>query len=156
MYEFRFSTDVLNPDTFLYNTGPIEARDSENFNRRPTYSVTEVRGGVRRKLGTGLASPPCNIGPRSTPVPRSPGQRLRREADVGLSRCSTTARNTITGTVTGTDTRRSSRSSTFMAGRRCSTSAVTGAVFAELLAGTYWVLAEDGSAVRRVDTSAES
>ena len=84
MYEFRFSTDVLNPDTFLYNTGPIEARDSENFNRRQTYSVTEVRGGVRRELGTGLASPPCNIGPRSTPNYAGLANAAVHELDDGI------------------------------------------------------------------------
>ena len=33
-YQFRFTTQVLNPDTFLYNTGPIEAINSPNFNPR--------------------------------------------------------------------------------------------------------------------------
>src|SRR5580698_8283655 len=33
-YEFRFSTRVLDENTFLYNTGPIEAINSPNFNRR--------------------------------------------------------------------------------------------------------------------------
>jgi hypothetical protein len=67
VYEFRFATTVRHPDTFLYNTGPITALDSDTFNRPQTYTVTEVRGGRRRKLGTGLPTPPCNIGPRSTP-----------------------------------------------------------------------------------------
>src|SRR4051794_7578123 len=66
-YEFRFDTTVRNPDTFLYNTGPITALNSPTFNRRQTYTVTEVRGNQRRQLGHGLPTPPCNIGPRSTP-----------------------------------------------------------------------------------------
>ena len=43
IYDFRFKTTVVNPNTFLYNTGPIASLDSPNFNRRQTYSVTEFR-----------------------------------------------------------------------------------------------------------------
>ena len=62
-YEFRFHTTVRDPDTFLYNVGPIESLSSPNWNRVQTYSVS-VNG---RSLGSGLACPPCNIGPLSTP-----------------------------------------------------------------------------------------
>src|SRR5580693_7493732 len=62
-YQFRFQTTVRDTDTFLYNTGPIESLSSANWNRVQTYSVS-VNGG---SLGSGLASPPCNIGPLSTP-----------------------------------------------------------------------------------------
>ena len=68
LYEFRFETTVVNPNTFLYNTGPIASLDDPNFNRRQKYSVTEVRKGrLPRKLGDNLPCPPCNIGVRSTP-----------------------------------------------------------------------------------------
>jgi hypothetical protein len=71
-YQFRFETQITNPNTFLYNTGPITALDSATWNRRQRYKVTKVtrrRGREPRSkvLGSGLASPPCNIGPRSTP-----------------------------------------------------------------------------------------
>jgi len=67
-YQFRFTTKVANKDTFLYNTGPIESLSSPNWNRRQTYTVTRVtEQGHTRVLGTGLACPPCNIGPLSTP-----------------------------------------------------------------------------------------
>ncbi len=66
-YQFEFTTQVSNPDTFLYNTGPISAIDSPNWNRRQFYSVTRVDRSRRRVLATGLACPPCNIGPSSTP-----------------------------------------------------------------------------------------
>jgi hypothetical protein len=62
-YQFRFSTTVRDPDTFLYNVGPIESLNSPNWNRVQTYSVS-VNGS---SLGSGLACPPCNIGPLSTP-----------------------------------------------------------------------------------------
>ena len=34
-YEFRFTTTVVNPDSFLYNTGPIDALDSPNVQPAP-------------------------------------------------------------------------------------------------------------------------
>ena len=67
-YRFEFTTTVTDKDTFLYNTGPIEKLDSPNWNRRQTYSVTRVDAdGRSAELGHGLACPPCNIGPLSTP-----------------------------------------------------------------------------------------
>jgi len=66
-YQFEFTTEVRNPDTFLYNTGPITAIDSPNWNRRQFYSVTRVDRWRQRVLATQLACPPCNIGPSSTP-----------------------------------------------------------------------------------------
>jgi hypothetical protein len=66
-YEFEFETEVRNPNTFLYNTGPIESIGSANWNRRQFYSVTRVKGGKRKVLASHLACPPCNIGPASTP-----------------------------------------------------------------------------------------
>ena len=66
-YQFRFSTQVREPATFLYNTGPIEALNSPNWNRRQFFDVSVVSGRSHRTLGTGLPCPPCNIGPLSTP-----------------------------------------------------------------------------------------
>jgi hypothetical protein len=66
-YQFRFRTTVRDPDTFLYNTGPIESLGSPNWNRVQTYDVGVVKGGSFGNLGRGLPCPPCNIGPLSTP-----------------------------------------------------------------------------------------
>ena len=68
IYTFRFTTTVRNPNTFLYNTGPISSPTDPNWNRRQTYTVsrTDARN-VTTVLGTGLTCPPCNIGPLSTP-----------------------------------------------------------------------------------------
>src|SRR5579862_3766063 len=41
-YQFRFSTKVQDPGTFLYNIGPIQSLSSPNWNRRQTYEVTAV------------------------------------------------------------------------------------------------------------------
>ena len=66
-YLFRFHTEVRNPNTFLYNTGQITSLDSPTWNRRQFYSVTVFKGDDETVLARDLASPPCNIGPRSTP-----------------------------------------------------------------------------------------
>lgn len=76
-YEFRFTTEMRNPNTFLYNVGTITSLDDHHFNRRQFYSVTKVLGHPGKNgdhkahkskvLAEKLASPPCNIGPASTP-----------------------------------------------------------------------------------------
>jgi len=68
VYQFEFSTQVRNPNTFLYNTGPIKSLDDQNWNRRQFYDVTRVdRRNGSTVVGRNIPSPPCNIGPRSTP-----------------------------------------------------------------------------------------
>src|SRR5215470_3981963 len=73
-YQFQFTTTLRNPNTFLYNTGPITSLDSPTWNRRQFYSVSRIDSGGPKNaqahatvLGNNLACPPCNIGPRSTP-----------------------------------------------------------------------------------------
>src|SRR6516164_5773280 len=41
-YQFEFTTQITNPNTFLYNTGPITSLNSPNWNRQQFYSVTRV------------------------------------------------------------------------------------------------------------------
>ena len=71
IYQFTFENQVVNPDTFLYNTGPIASLSDPHFNRRQKFTVVRIdtKGDDARTtvLGTDLASPPCNIGPLSTP-----------------------------------------------------------------------------------------
>jgi|SRR5579875_258226 len=66
-YQFKFHVHVRDPDTFLYNVGPITSIDSTNWNRYQTYSVHRIEGGKTTVLADGLMVPPCNIGPLSTP-----------------------------------------------------------------------------------------
>lgn len=67
-YQFRFTTRMRTPGSFLYNTGPILTLDSPNWNRFQTYTLTRVDGqGRSTVLGRDLTCPPCNIGPLSTP-----------------------------------------------------------------------------------------
>src|SRR6516162_11150973 len=67
VYEFRFKTRIQNRRTFLYNTGPIASLDDPSFNIRQTYSVTRIDRRGRHVLGSNLATPPVNVGLRSTP-----------------------------------------------------------------------------------------
>ena len=66
-YQFRFQTVLGDPDTFLYNTGPITSLNSPNWNSKQFYTVSRVQKGQRQVLASGLSCPPCNIGPLSTP-----------------------------------------------------------------------------------------
>ena len=71
-YQFRFETRNTNPNTFLYNTGPITALDSQTLNRRQRFTVTKVtrrrgRNPRSEELARNLSAPPYNVGPRSTP-----------------------------------------------------------------------------------------
>jgi Domain of unknown function (DUF4331) len=69
-YQFRFETQIQNPNTFLYNTGPITSLNDPDFNLRQTYQVRRITRGAgppTAVLGTDIPTPPVNIGPRSTP-----------------------------------------------------------------------------------------
>jgi Domain of unknown function (DUF4331) len=66
-YQFRFRSGYTNPNTFLYNTGPIMSLNDKNLNFRQYYSVTRVAGKQSKSLGDNFQVAPANIGPRSTP-----------------------------------------------------------------------------------------
>ncbi|HEY5358874.1 MAG TPA: DUF4331 domain-containing protein [Streptosporangiaceae bacterium] len=66
-YQFRFTTKLQTPSSFLYNTGPISSLSDSTWNSKQFYSVTRCDSGGTHPLGTRLACPPCNIGPLSTP-----------------------------------------------------------------------------------------
>ena len=78
-YQFRFGTTYQNPNTFLYNTGPITSLTDATWNKRQHYSVSVIHSKSKGKkqshasdgkgkiLGQKLACPPCNVGPRSIP-----------------------------------------------------------------------------------------
>ena len=67
-YQFTFTTTYQDPDTFLYNTGPIASLTDSHWNRRQTYTVAKAIGAAPAvTIGTGLTCPPCNVGPASTP-----------------------------------------------------------------------------------------
>lgn len=69
-FEFDFRTELTNPDSFLYATGPITALEGDGaaaWNLRQFYTLSVVKDGVREVLGQDLVVPPNNVGPRTTP-----------------------------------------------------------------------------------------
>jgi hypothetical protein len=72
-YNFKFKTETVDANTFLYNTStikppPLGSTAYANFNRPQFYYVSLVDAkGKAQVLQAGLPCPPCNIGPRSTP-----------------------------------------------------------------------------------------
>jgi Domain of unknown function (DUF4331) len=66
-YQFKFTTEYTDPNTFLYNTGVITSLTSSSWNVRQFYSVTKIQHGTSHVLASRLACPPVNVGVRSTP-----------------------------------------------------------------------------------------
>ncbi len=79
VYQFRFTSKVVNPDIVLDMAAPnkvltgkgglgINSLDDPDYNIVQTYSVTRVeKGGKPKVLAEGLIVPPANIGARTTP-----------------------------------------------------------------------------------------
>jgi hypothetical protein len=84
-FQWRFTTEVRNPATFLYNTGPVTSLDSANLNVRQFYRLTRIDGprrtGTVTELSGRLPVPPPNIGPRSTPNYGSLGGGIQQLAN---------------------------------------------------------------------------
>ncbi|MEO8850507.1 MAG: DUF4331 domain-containing protein [Allobranchiibius sp.] len=75
-YQFSFKTTVRNPESFLYNTGPIASPTDKTWNRPQTFTVKRVDlkpppkyipSTLSGVLGSNLTCPPVNVGIRSTP-----------------------------------------------------------------------------------------
>ncbi len=74
-YTLTSRTEVQNPDTFLYNTGPITTLNDADWNRRQFITVTETwEAGAQPKktprvnrLVRNQLTAPVNIGSKSTP-----------------------------------------------------------------------------------------
>ncbi len=66
-YDFQFKTTVKNPNTFLYNTGPITKLDDSTWNSAQTYTVTRTKNGTSTVLGSNLTMPPDYVGNKSVP-----------------------------------------------------------------------------------------
>ena len=88
-FQWRFTTERRNPDTFLYNTGPVTSIDDPDLNVRQFYSLTRVDGPRRighaaTLLSGRLPVPPPNIGPRSTPNYGSLAGGVQQVPPVGM------------------------------------------------------------------------
>src|SRR5436190_12912569 len=67
VFEFRFSTLVTDPDTFLYNTGPVTSLSDKTLNRRQFYTLTRKSSSGTKTLAKNAPVVPCFVGPRSMP-----------------------------------------------------------------------------------------
>jgi hypothetical protein len=65
-FQFRFRTTVADPNTFLYNNGPIATAGEPPQNVSQVYSVQRIDDAGATMLTTDAQTPPVNIGPRST------------------------------------------------------------------------------------------
>ncbi|MEQ1757728.1 MAG: DUF4331 domain-containing protein [Vicinamibacterales bacterium] len=70
-YQFRFTSQVRNPGTFLYNTGQVTSLDDPDLNVRQLMTVNEVQGrrrsGTLNTLGANIPVMPANVGRNSMP-----------------------------------------------------------------------------------------
>jgi hypothetical protein len=66
VYQFKFKTQVQNPNTFLYNTGAISSLSDPNFNVQQTYTVTRVDANGSTVIADNVPTPPDNVGFQST------------------------------------------------------------------------------------------
>jgi hypothetical protein len=70
-FEFAFHTTRQNPNTFLYNTGPVSSLTDPDLNVRQTWTLTRIEVGAggaetRALLGSGPVAP-AYVGPVSMP-----------------------------------------------------------------------------------------
>jgi hypothetical protein len=67
-YTLSSRVEVQNPNTFLYNTGPMTRLNDADWNRRQFITVTETwESGEKTKLVNDRLTAPVNIGSKSTP-----------------------------------------------------------------------------------------
>lgn len=66
-YDFRFSTATRNPNTFLYNTGPVTSIDDPNLNVMQTYTVVRSDHMSVDTIVHGAPVAPYNVGKNSFP-----------------------------------------------------------------------------------------
>jgi hypothetical protein len=66
-FRFNFTTTTKNPNVPLYNTGPIDSLDSDNWNIVQRYTIKKITAGGTQQLPFEGIVPPVNIGPTSTP-----------------------------------------------------------------------------------------
>ena len=71
IFRYQFKTTTVNPNTFLYNTGPITFNGTgyTNWNRPQTYNLSFSRDGGASfsVIGSNLLTPPSAVGAVSTP-----------------------------------------------------------------------------------------
>jgi hypothetical protein len=68
-YRWVFSSQYRNPNTFLYNTGPVTSLNDRDLNFYQTYDLTRIDrdNGRKRTLVDDATSAPSNVGAASMP-----------------------------------------------------------------------------------------
>ena len=66
-YQLRFTSQVKNPNTFLYATGPIKGLDDPNRNFTQTYTLTRLDAGRPVFTAGPMLTMYDNVGPASAP-----------------------------------------------------------------------------------------
>ena len=67
VYRWRFTTHYRNPNTFLYNTGPVTSLNDPDLNLYQTYDLWRIAGGHKTQLLDNAPVAPSNVGAASMP-----------------------------------------------------------------------------------------
>ena len=67
IYRWVFRSHYRNPNTFLYNTGPVTALRDPNLNFYQTYDLYRIKGGRTRTLVDNAIAAPSDVGKASMP-----------------------------------------------------------------------------------------
>jgi hypothetical protein len=67
IYRWRFTTHHRNPDSFIYNNGPVTSLNDENLLIYQTYDLTRIKGGNSVRLLDNARVVPSNVGEASMP-----------------------------------------------------------------------------------------
>ena len=118
----RFTTQYRNPNTFLYNTGPVTSLDDRDLNFYQTYTSTRIESGRRRS---------------SRPGSDGTVRQRRHGVDAQLRRAngSGTRVRAVGGASTRSPARPTTRSSSTCACSTCCTAATSREVGNDTLAG---------------------
>ena len=66
-YRWTFTTHFRNPDTFLYNTGPVTSLNDPDLNIFQTYDLWKIANGHKNRLLHNAKVAPSNVGAASMP-----------------------------------------------------------------------------------------
>ena len=80
-YQFRFTSQTRNPETFLYNTGPIKGLDDPNRNLSQTYTLTRIENGRTVSTAGPMTTMYDNVGFASAPSYGGNGSGIYEFAD---------------------------------------------------------------------------
>ena len=67
VYRWKFTTHYRNPNTFLYNTGPVTSLNDPDLNLYQTYDLWRIAGGHKTQLLDDAPVAPSNVGGASMP-----------------------------------------------------------------------------------------